>query len=121
MAAMSARAPQLDRTRRRPLNLAATDVKRAIEHQPNQSVRDLIEHYRSRVLAQEQIIEEGSRILCINPKHPRAINAVGERAKLAKMQDLLHHLVQLYQLLNLPTREDVNEPPTTGADAESGS
>jgi hypothetical protein len=89
--------------RRRPLNWQADDVQRALAHRAR-PLRDVVEHYRSRVLAQEQRIERGMQALMRNPRDRSAINPLVERDKLLLMREVLHHLLHsLEQIENTPT------------------
>lgn len=89
--------------RRQPLNWQAEDVQRALSHRAR-PLRDVVEHYRSRVLAQEQRIERGMQALMRNPRDRSAINPLVERDKLKLMRDVLHHL--------LHALEQIDETPT---------
>lgn len=96
-------APPPSHPRRQPLNWAADDVQRALAHRAL-PLRDVVEHYRSRVLAQEQRIERGMQALLRNPRDRSAINPLVERDKLKLMRNVLHHLLHaLAQAENTPT------------------
>lgn len=84
--------------RRRPINWAADDVCAALAHKAP-PLRDLIEHYRSRVLAQRQRLMSGAEALARNPYSREAINPTVERARLRELQDVLHYLLHLQQQL----------------------
>ena len=92
--------------RRKPINWQADDVQRALAHKAP-PLRDLVEHYRSRVLAQEQRIERGTEALRRNRFDRSAINEPVERDKLLKLRNVLHHLLrQLAQSDESPTAAD---------------
>lgn len=83
---------------RQPLNLDAADLRAAREFQPL-PLRDIIDYYRSRVLAQRQRLDESLRYDAAGyrPPHARVGCPEVEGQTYRHLRSVLHHLLRLYQ------------------------